>query len=415
MLPILLVLLFSQSIVESRDVVVGKSASATHIVNGTDAYPILTQAIADVNATGGGVIHIEPGTYSLSRNIILGANMTLMGSGMDVTVLQLVNNANAWSDGKNKRAGFIRARLDDNISIRDMTLDGNKQKQKKDDLSLYGRYGIFTEGSANVFIDRVKIKNFQGYGFDPHGWKAGKIYGKNLTITNCVAIDNDWDGFTLDQTVGMVIRNNTAIHNGRHGFNVVTGSKMAVLEGNYAYDNGHYYNHGPDAGSGCGIMVQNNQKYGTGQVVIKSNYLKGSLKGGVCLNDVFNITVQGNMITGTNTSCMLITAVKGASVVDNICVGLPPTTSIRQVSSKQVVLSNNTFPDIEPPWTTPSPPPPVEQPIPSPIPSPSPSPPTTPSPSPISPLPSNGAIGVTNVAMFLKVCLAMLSLTALYL
>src|SRR5207249_31502 len=122
--------------------------------------------------------------------------------------------------------------------VSNMTIDGNKQNQYTDPNSSYGRYGIFTEGGRNIWFDFVKIINFQGYGFDPHGWKTGNIWGNYLTITNCISENNDWDGFTLDETLYIYIKNCISSNNGRHGFNVVTGSQNVLLINNFAYNNG---------------------------------------------------------------------------------------------------------------------------------------------------------------------------------
>ena len=198
-----------------------------------DAKPYIQQALANVSAAGGGVVFVGQGNYTLSGQLFLGAATHLKGAGMDATFLRLVDNAAPWKVGTSSRSGFVRSHMMDDQQVSEITLDGNKQNQRKDGDYGYGRYGLFTEGSQRVFFDRVRIQNFQGYGFDPHGWKSGfngPVYGVNLTITNCISVNNEWDGFTLDQTYGIYLFNNTALTNGRHGFNLVTGSQGTIME-----------------------------------------------------------------------------------------------------------------------------------------------------------------------------------------
>jgi parallel beta-helix repeat protein len=348
--------------------------------NGTDAYSTFQNALDKLKKTGG-VLKISPGTYVLSKNIIIGSNTSIIGSGIDVTTLKLMDYAKPWKNGGDSAAGFLRALLASNIYISNLSLDGNKQKQKDDANSEYGRYGIYTGACKNVTCDRVRITNFQGYGFDPHGEKGSKKWGKGLVIKNCIADNNGIDGFTLDMSYDIIATNNTAINNSRHGFNIVTGSRNILLENNKATGNGFTFNMGP----GCGIKIQNNMFYGTGDAIVRNNELVNSKRGGICLDDVFNITVTNNVIADTN-KCMDIYKLDGGNIYNNTCVRTS-NNSIDIQSSINTNSTNNTFSKTYPPnWDVNTP---VITPTPSPTPiiPPSPSPPIYPSPSPVSPSP----------------------------
>jgi hypothetical protein len=62
-----------------------------------------------------------------------------------------------------------------------------------------------------------------------------------VTISNIQAYDNNWDGFAIDKVSGGLLEDNWAVGNGRHGFNVITGSTGVTLQRNYAYNNGFFY------------------------------------------------------------------------------------------------------------------------------------------------------------------------------
>jgi hypothetical protein len=140
----------------------------------------------------------------------------------------------------------------------------------------------------------------QGYGFDPHGSKPSD-YAYNLVIVNCVADNNDWDGFTLDQTIGMYVNNCTAYNNGRHGFNVVTGSKNTLITNVTTYNNGYYYY---KKDPGCGISMQDNLQYGTANLTAKNAFLSNDSKGGFCtVGNVSNLEISDMTIYNGDRWC----------------------------------------------------------------------------------------------------------------
>lgn len=334
------------STTSALDVTVGKTdcVGCPHYYKaGTDAFTALQTALEDVRKAGGGKVTIQAGEYILSKNFEVHSNTQLVGAGMDDTVLKLKNRASPWRVGTSSRSGFLRAVYKnynncENILVSDLTLDGNKANQNTDADSKYGRYGYFTEGCTNLHVENVKIRNFQGYGFDPHGWKSapgGPLYGKGLTIVNCVSHDNDWDGFTLDQTDGMVVSNCYAYNNGRHGFNVVTGSRNVVIDNVKTFKNGFYYYTGA---SGCGMTIQNNQNFGTNSVTVKNSNFDGDKRGGMCTNGVYNIVFDKNKIS-TQPACFRLENTWDISVTNNVC---NHTNIIRQITVRNLTTFNNT-------------------------------------------------------------------------
>lgn len=309
---------------------------------GSDAYPAIQNALEAIRKAGSGKLSILTGTYTLKKNFNVYSNTQVVGAGMDATILKLANKAAPWKVGSSSASGFLRAVYKNynncqNIRVSSLTLDGNKVNQNTDSNSKYGRYGIFTEGCTNVYIDSVRVRNWQGYGFDPHGWKSapgGPLYGKTLTIVNCISHDNDWDGFTLDQTDGMLVQNCYAYNNGRHGFNVVTGSRNVVIDNVRSLKNGFYYYTGS---SGCGMMIQNNQLFGTNTVTVKNSLFDSDKKGGVCTNGVKKIVIDNNNIKSYR-PCINLIDTDTISVTNNVC---NQTNILSQSGVTNLIYTNN--------------------------------------------------------------------------
>jgi hypothetical protein len=300
-------------------VTVCKTNACTYFTSSSSSSEIrktIQKALDYVEQNGGGVVLLKQNTYLVDQNIYVGSKTWFKGEGMDKTIIKLKDYAPVWIWGTSKRSGLIRAQAKDSMKISDMTINGNKAKQNTDEDSEYGKYGLFTEGCTNVWFDRVKVINWQGYGFDPHGWKKNGIWGQNLTLTNCVAEENDWDGFTLDQTLHINVINCTATFNGRHGYNVVTGSKYVYMENCEAFNNGYYYYLGT---KGCGVCIQNNQLFGTSDVEFHGSHVYRSNKAAFCLNDVYNLNIHHNLVD-QSCNCHTFTSTRGSRIENNVCV-----------------------------------------------------------------------------------------------
>lgn len=316
---------------------------ANYIKAGNDAYYAIQTAFNRVRTAGKGKVTLQAGEYIVSTNLNMYSNTAFVGKGVDKTIIKLQNFAAPWKVGTLKRSGLLRAVFKneqkcENVYVANMTLNGNKLQQNTDADSKYGRYGLFTEGCTNVYVDSLRVEKFQGYGFDPHGWKSapgGPLYGKNLTIVNSIANDNDWDGFTLDQHNGIYMKNNTAYNNGRHGFNVVTGSFNVYIAEAYTSYNGYYYYEGT---TGCGITIQNNQQYGTKGVSLVKSTLAYDNKGGVCTNDVFDVDIL-NVAVVTRRECFYFVDSRNFVVKNNLC---NHTKIFRESNVQNITKVNNT-------------------------------------------------------------------------
>jgi hypothetical protein len=132
----------------------------------------------------------------------------------------------------------------------------------------------------------------------------------------------------------MNIKNNTAINNGRHGFNVVTGSFNVHISEAYTYFNGYYYYKNT---TGCGITIQNNMQYGTNAVVVVNSSLVKDSRGGVCTNDVFDVKIDQVSVI-TRRQCFRFTNSRDFMVTNNLC---NHTEIFNEVNVTNIFKSNN--------------------------------------------------------------------------
>ena len=272
----------------------GFASAASYKCDGVSDNEQIQAALDYVGKSGGGTVYLSDGLFVFSKNVdIKYSFIKLRGAGRESTVLKLKNSASKFS-----KAGFIRSMNTQYIEVRDLTIDGNRANQSKDTSTNYGRYGIYTETCNYTTLDNLLVRNWYGYGLDPHG--ASSIYapGYHTTITNCVVRDNAYDGITVDKTEHSLVSGNTIVNNARHGINIVTGSKFANIYGNTITNNGWWYEGKP--GVGCGIMLQNNQFFDTRDAVVHGNTIVNASRAGICLTDVENIEIYSNVITLTN-------------------------------------------------------------------------------------------------------------------
>jgi parallel beta-helix repeat protein len=309
----------------------------------TDVAPALQGALDAIGFNGGGTLELKEGKFIVDRFLQLSSNTALIGQGMYKTIIYLKDRSSPFIIGTKKTSGVVTSYTSSNLVVANLTINGNKENQLRDELHAYGKFGFFIQACENTYVDGVRVTNFQGYGFDPHGWKNARIWSKNLTIVNCLSDDNDWDGYTLDQTDVITIVNSTARNNGRHGFNVVTGSKYVNISNCTAEDNGYYYPSNPKAG-GCGFIAQNGMNFGTGYVIFENNIVRNSTRGGICGNDVYEIDYNNNIVSNTS-SCMNFAELDRSIVRNTLCNQTNVYMLLKDMSNTQMV--NNTW--IKPP------------------------------------------------------------------
>lgn len=260
-----------------------------------DDTKAIQAALDAARDAGGGVVKLGVGTYIISGTgqasdggLKIYSNTELSGAGMGKTIIKL---ADGWSG---KISGMIRTppnQVTHDVIMRNFTLDGNRDKTHGAvDGIMTGVLPGKAEYDTRILIEKVEVHDVSRIGFNPHEQT------KNLTIRNCVAHHNSWDGFVADFVSDSKYENNTAYSNDRHGFNIVTHSHDMAVVNNVAYDNAEN-----------GIVVQR----GTGSKSIKGwqNMLN------------HDILVKGNIVHDNGDNGIYFKQAENSQVLDNIIFG----------------------------------------------------------------------------------------------
>lgn len=274
---------------------------------------ILNTTIYDLNSKGGGTLALDEGEYILAEPWYVPGNVCIRGKGMDKTILKMAPQAAPFF-----RAGMIRIKDAERVSLIDFTADGANDTQRFDtELDYYGRYGLYATSFKYLWIRGVRMRNHYAYGFDPHGTRA--TWSNYLVIEGSVAEKNGLDGFTLDQTKHISLLDSVARDNYRHGVNIVTGSSDVVVRRLTSQNNGE------DPGRrnvGCGITVQNNDPaLQTKDCILDSNTIMEATRAGVCVSDSINVTISNTKTTimRTDSPCYLLRTSSKVAIVNSTC------------------------------------------------------------------------------------------------
>jgi parallel beta-helix repeat protein len=259
-------------------------------------------AIRAADSASNWTVLLRPGTYHVQRCVSVISNVTLRGSGPS-TVIRLVDVAPSMLT----RAGIIRAKDDSrtgvgqrvqHVTIEDFVVDGNRDHQAPG--SDEKKFGFYAEGDFITFR-RLVAKNCAGYGFDPHA-HSDSIASTNVLIEDCEAYGNLVDGFAIDMLSESTIRRSYAHDNGRHGFNLVTGTRSVTLTDCRALRNG-----------ATGLVAQN----GTHDVLIQACEVADNALQGIYLRDADGTTVLGNTFRDNRRSGLLLRLTDRATISGN--------------------------------------------------------------------------------------------------
>ena len=274
----------------------------------------INRAVDTFTGDIGGVIQLPAGVIMVTGTgsasdgcILMKDNVTLKGRGIGITTLR------AYDSGDNQVTGIVRTQsgvINSYISVEDLTIDGNKDNQT----GTGGNIGYYTgvtpassDADNHIRCVRVEIINCKstgsntGYGFDAHE------VTDNLVFTDCIAHDNERDGFTLDGCINFSVSNCRSYSNGRHGFNCITGSQDGNITNCVAYSN-----------TSNGIVIQEDAL----NITVVGNSVHSNGKEGILLRagsttTYIACTVTGNTIRLNNRDGLTIRGSSGNTVVGN--------------------------------------------------------------------------------------------------
>ena len=221
----------------------------------TDDGPAIRSALSDINTAGGGELILMRGTHYCSTGqnaennsfLAIGftpSNTTISGHGPDVTIIKL--QASAPNGAKAFMNWHIQSGGDANITIHDLTFDGNAANQTN--MSANGCRGVHIMRAQKVHFMRVRFKDMYGTNggstestattldfcadctyldCESFGSAASPIsdtgfalnFCNNIDYIGCVARGVGGGGFTSSFCSGILHVNCYSFSNGLYGFN----------------------------------------------------------------------------------------------------------------------------------------------------------------------------------------------------
>lgn len=241
-------------------------------------------------------IYLSKGLYPLSDSINLSSNISLIGSGIGLTILRL-NDAIDRDVITNKNKGL---EIDKNILIKNIEIDGNGLQQT----STISR-GIYFRNVDNVFIENNKISNTRGFNI---GYAS---LTSNFATTNSLIFNNilnrNLNGLPLSDIIAVeckecIISNN--IIKNINGAGITTANmKSIIIESNTLNITDYSFNlEGPSIQTD--IKIKNNIVYNNGTgggILISSGKQTKNIE---VLNNNINLGLGFYLLslTGINTS-----------------------------------------------------------------------------------------------------------------
>lgn len=183
----------------------------------------LKKAIAEA-AVNGGVVWVPAGTFYIKETVSIPSNVTLRGAGLGVTVLKLIDTGNKSLQVVSTTSGETNI----NITVEHLTVDGNRAEQTGTaEVTL-----VYVRGRAvrNVMFNHVEaIGGKNGVKRLGHGFRVDPVNTSHVMFNNCVARQNDQDGFTVDGGEDVTLNDCLSEKNGRYGVAFASGAKRGAI------------------------------------------------------------------------------------------------------------------------------------------------------------------------------------------
>ncbi len=191
---------------------------AEAVVTTLDAADV--QAAIDA-APPGGTVQLPPGRIELHEPLRLGSGTTLAGAGTHATELVL-------TPGRNTHVLVNRGHGDHDITVRDLTIDGNRLLQDPPPPGrLVWAFGVWFRSVRGVRIDRVAVRQVRQNGIQLNDCR-------HVRISDVVTHDMGWSGLATTCTDDLVLQR-VAVH--RAGLDTVhsgihlDGAVLAHVDG----------------------------------------------------------------------------------------------------------------------------------------------------------------------------------------
>ncbi len=274
------------------------SSTANYTASATSAETEINQAIADVVAAGGGTVFLLEGTYTIDGSILLDSNVSLRGSGIGVSTIFSLAGATDFD--------MITASSDTNVTIRDLTINGNETNVTGDRSSIaltsVGS-GTGTTATTGFLIDNVEILDSQNDAIEV-------VSSANSAIRNVKIVDvgTNVPGIDVTSSERITIADSFITGTSSSGIRF-TGTKYSIIQGNTLDTNG-------DGSSDTGIWLTDDSDYNTIDTNVVSNNTGIAIRIGSGTSNGDNV-VSNNIISGNTQEAIYL----GSLTFDNLFSG----------------------------------------------------------------------------------------------
>jgi len=245
-------------------------------------------------AVDGGTVHIPAGTYlfragsrsSVGRGIDIfrRSNVILEGEGIGQTILRMAPGF-TYNAGTN----VILVEQSSGITIRDLTVDGNRAAVTYNDEQ---SHGIDVHGSSNVRFERVLFT-----GMHSDGLRLLGLLGSNLTwvedirIEECRFADNGRSGIAVQRAVRRVkILRNTFTQISDQSIDMEpSGGDPNIAPRDFEISGNLFFNTDPLGLTISGLSPEDPAR----NVIVTNNEFDGS---GIFIFDAVDVRIEGNSI-----------------------------------------------------------------------------------------------------------------------
>jgi len=290
------------------------TTNCDYLCDGTSDQAEINDAIEDVASYGGGTVKLREGLYIVSDNVLVTSNITLIGNGW-ATIIRVAPNTDLSESGIVRIEGLVGGGGAKYITIRDLSIDGNKEGQEIDgsgnpvDNDNYGVYCGQKEEYGppieHITLQNLYVHNCSSYGVDPHEVTRYFILTDSLIEYNGVEGGDilHEDGVATDNCSYSLFSNNIIRRNQRYGINIVTQSKHNVYSGNSIYNNGGsgiYIEMGSEENSITDNIITNNSGSGINVLgngtIINDNYVAYNKQQGIKIYTSSHNIIEGNLL-----------------------------------------------------------------------------------------------------------------------
>lgn len=306
----------------------------------TDDISAINDAVYTAGLAGGGVVYFPPGTYLVSTPVLLRANVTLRGAGIDVTIIK----------GK---SGFTGDAIIDypsgglaNTAITDLTVDGNKSELTG------GKNGINNPVSTFFRVERVKVKDARTRGI--HLYQSDDAVLRDVVLAdNGVGDDGDTGTYCSLAIEGDRVLVSGVTVAGASGIGIaLSGASTGVTIESCRVTDPNYIGIALGGSSNTNIAITGCTVTGsvTGPGIDTGNALHVAVTGCV-LSDCWAglvsdagryHTYTGCVVEGTTTSHGIDITATSDSVISGCVVSLPTQRGIQVVTGNRVSVTGCT-------------------------------------------------------------------------